>query len=193
MLTLTSFWLIWFQLGYAILAAEGSSIDVSYTNFLDNNFTGLGTLIVLDGGNYSVMNNYGTSDDGLSCNFLAASLAGSSDVTCVEYDLDSPVVITEAPTRAPTTQEIDTSAPTLAPIIPETKAPVPAPVAPPVEPPVEAPSEMAPSGKGGKGGSKSKGKKGSGKKSAKSDKKSKSSSYCNGSKKSGRCLKRLPE
>lgn len=89
---LISFFLLQRQFGYAILASLGSSVSVSYTNFIDNNFAGLGTVVVLDNGTAIVENNFGTADEGLMCDFLAASETNATGIACTDYDLEFPVV-----------------------------------------------------------------------------------------------------
>jgi len=82
------------QFGYAILAVKGSSVGIVRTNFLNNNFTGLGTVVVLDAGKVNVAMNYGTPDDALKCEFVAASPAGAQNATCIDYDRSSANVST---------------------------------------------------------------------------------------------------
>lgn len=78
--------------GYAILAVEGSSVEVTNTNFVGNNFTGSGTVVVLNGGAVSASNNYGTLDDGLPCQFIASSAGSVSEAQCIDYDRSTEVV-----------------------------------------------------------------------------------------------------
>ncbi len=78
--------------GYAILAVEGSTVEVSSTNFVGNDFTGVGTVVVLDGGSVSATNNFGTADEGLPCQFIAASAGSASKAQCIDYDRSTEVV-----------------------------------------------------------------------------------------------------
>jgi hypothetical protein len=78
--------------GYAILAVEGSTVEVSNTNFVGNDFIGVGTVVVLDGGSVSAANNFGTADDGLPCQFIAASASSASEAQCIDYDRSTEVV-----------------------------------------------------------------------------------------------------
>lgn len=80
------------QFGYAILAIEGSGVEIRNTNFVGNDFTGVGSVVVLNDGFVSASNNYGTFDDGLPCQFIAASSNTISEAQCIEFDRDSEVV-----------------------------------------------------------------------------------------------------
>jgi hypothetical protein len=173
-------------------------VNITYTNFLFNNFSGFGPVVVLDDGDYFFLNNYGTVDDNVTCQFAAVSPAGAANISCVDYDLQFPVVSrlpfcccwrasvpyltlvlflnsqTMAPTSAPATiapamQEL--VVPTLSPTLAQTSAPV---VAQTTLAPVVGQTTPAP---GGSGSSKGKGKgKGGSKKSMKGmSKKSKKS------------------
>lgn len=81
-----------FQFGYAILAVEGSSVEITNTNFVGNDFTGAGTVVVLNGGDVSASNNFGTSDAGLPCQFIAASSNTVSEAQCIDFDRTTEVV-----------------------------------------------------------------------------------------------------
>jgi hypothetical protein len=65
---------------YAIRIGSGSTLILADTCFVNNNFVGEGTVVVVDKGAYIGSGNYGTMDDGLTCQFV--NLNG----TCVEYD-----------------------------------------------------------------------------------------------------------
>jgi len=70
----------------------GSTVEIVQTNFVNNSFTGAGTVVVLDGGSVNVSMNYGTPDDGLVCEFVALSPTTDDNFTCIDYDLESPNV-----------------------------------------------------------------------------------------------------
>jgi hypothetical protein len=103
---------------YAIRMHSGSTLVLTDTCFVDNNFVGDGTVVVVDKEVFIGSGNYGTMDDGLKCQFL--SLNG----TCVEYDSNTCVPdpsLTTTDTKAPAVAVTPTSAPTAN--VTDTKAP----------------------------------------------------------------------
>lgn len=78
--------------GYGILAVDGSSVAITNTNFIGNDFIGSGSVVVLNGGAVSATNNYGTLDEGLPCQFIAASAGSVSEAQCIEFDRTTEVV-----------------------------------------------------------------------------------------------------
>lgn len=71
---------------------EGSSVAITNTNFIDNDFIGVGAVVVLNGGSVDASNNYGTFDDGLPCQFIAASPDSTSEAVCIDFDRSTEVV-----------------------------------------------------------------------------------------------------
>lgn len=79
--------------GYAISVYEGSDVKIRNTCFIDNKFSGLGTVEVFQGGTFESENNFGSNNGGVRCQYIAQAdgvLSGSSDaLTCYPYEATS--------------------------------------------------------------------------------------------------------
>lgn len=73
------------------MVEPGNKLKLENNCFIDNNFSGFGTIQLLGGSHHSAKNNYVTHDEGVYCQFLSLSKSpeppqSSKDVECVCYD-----------------------------------------------------------------------------------------------------------
>ena len=66
---------------------EGSTLDISDTCLLNNNFTGTAPIIAVGDVEINAANNYGTMDDAVECQFIAQVPQLGGNATCLDYDL----------------------------------------------------------------------------------------------------------
>lgn len=74
--------------GYGIRTSPGNALTLRNVCFLNNDFTGNGTVLIEDGATFSFSDTYASPQEDLECQF-AAITGADGDITCTDYDGDA--------------------------------------------------------------------------------------------------------